>query len=110
MEGNHVRWADSWEFRVGFNAREGLVLHDLRFLEHTQRTARANATNTQHNEHATHELATRNVIFRASMCEMTVPYGDPRPQHYRKNAFDAGEYLFLFISILICFCLLLLFV
>lgn len=33
----------------------------------------------------------RKVIFRASLCEMTVPYGDPRSQHVRKNAFDAGK-------------------
>lgn len=92
VKGNHVSWADSWEFRVGFNAREGLVLHDLSFIEHARpRNANANASAAQR-VNATHELVRRNVIFRASMAEMTVPYGDPRQQHYRKNAFDAGEY------------------
>lgn len=26
VEGHHVRW-QKWDFRVGFNPREGLVLH-----------------------------------------------------------------------------------
>ena len=29
--------------------------------------------------------------YRASLSEMVVPYGDPSPTHYFKNAFDAGE-------------------
>ncbi len=36
--------------------------------------------------------AVRPVIYRASMAEMVVPYGDPAPTHWRKNAFDEGEY------------------
>ena len=34
----------------------------------------------------------RSVLYRASLSEMVVPYGDPAPTHRRKNAFDAGEY------------------
>lgn len=34
----------------------------------------------------------RPIFYRASLAEMTVPYGDPSPHHYRKNAFDVGEY------------------
>ena len=34
----------------------------------------------------------RPVLYRASLSEMVVPYGDPAPTHRRKNAFDAGEY------------------
>jgi primary-amine oxidase len=34
----------------------------------------------------------RSILYRASMAEMVVPYGDPRPQHFRKNAFDLGEH------------------
>ncbi|MDQ3734552.1 MAG: tyramine oxidase, partial [Actinomycetota bacterium] len=34
----------------------------------------------------------RPVLYRASMCEMTVPYGDPSSTQARKNAFDIGEY------------------
>ena len=33
----------------------------------------------------------RSILHRASLSEMVVPYGDPSPTHYFKNAFDAGE-------------------
>ena len=33
----------------------------------------------------------RPIMHRASLSEMVVPYGDPSPTHYFKNAFDAGE-------------------
>ncbi|XNL82531.1 primary-amine oxidase [Actinomadura madurae] len=68
--GNHVRWAN-WSFRVGFTPREGLVLHQLAFRDGEKE---------------------RPVLHRASLVEMVVPYGDPSPVQYRKNAFDAGEY------------------
>ena len=32
----------------------------------------------------------RPVLYRAAL--IVVPYGDPRKDHYRKNAFDVGEY------------------
>ena len=32
------------------------------------------------------------MIYRASLAEMFIPYGDPNPTHYRKNVFDMGEY------------------
>ena len=34
----------------------------------------------------------RPVIYRASLAEMFIPYGDPNPAQYRKNVFDMGEY------------------
>ena len=34
----------------------------------------------------------RLVLYRAALLDIVVPYGDPRKDHYRKNAFDAGEY------------------
>ena len=34
----------------------------------------------------------RPVLYRAALSDMVVPYGDPSKDHYRKNAFDAGEY------------------
>jgi primary-amine oxidase len=70
VSGNHVRWAD-WSFRVGFSPREGLVLHQVKFRDGER---------------------DRSVLHRASLVEMVVPYGDPSPVQYRKNAFDAGEY------------------
>jgi primary-amine oxidase len=33
----------------------------------------------------------RSILYRASLSEMIVPYGDPSPTHYFKNAIDAGE-------------------
>ena len=34
----------------------------------------------------------RPILYRASLSEMIVPYGDPTDGHFRKNAFDVGEY------------------
>ena len=70
VEGNLVQW-QKWKFRVGFTSREGLVLHTISYTE---------------------DGVERPVLYRASICEMVVPYGDPREQYYRKNAFDIGEY------------------
>jgi primary-amine oxidase len=70
VEGNHVSW-QKWKFRVGFTAREGLVLHTISYND---------------------DGVERPILYRASICEMVVPYGDPREQYYRKNAFDIGEY------------------
>ena len=70
VEGNHVSW-QKWKFRVGFTAREGLVLHTISYTD---------------------DGLERPVLYRASICEMVVPYADPREQYYRKNAFDVGEY------------------
>ncbi|WP_067453538.1 primary-amine oxidase [Actinomadura macra] len=62
-----VEW-ENWRFRVGFDAREGLTLHQLSF-------------------------GGRPVVYRASIAEMVVPYGDPSPTRFWQNYFDAGEYL-----------------
>src|SRR5262249_44071512 len=70
VEGNRVTW-QNWSFVIGFNAREGLTLHHLTYKD--------GGTD-------------RSVLYRASLTEMVVPYGDPKPQQYRKNAFDVGEY------------------
>ncbi len=66
VTGNAVTW-QNWSFVVGFSAREGLALHDLRYAD-------------------------RPILYRASLDEMVVPYGDPSETQYRKNAFDVGEY------------------
>jgi primary-amine oxidase len=70
VDGHHVRW-QKWDLHVGFNAREGLVLHRVGYED--------NAT-------------LRPIIYRASLSEMYVPYGDPAPTHQFKNVFDMGEY------------------
>jgi len=70
VEGNEVRW-QKWRFRVGFNAREGLVLHTIGYED---------------------DGRLRPVLHRAALSEMVVPYGHPGGGHFRKNAFDVGEY------------------
>ncbi|KAF5252892.1 hypothetical protein FANTH_2216 [Fusarium anthophilum] len=65
IEGNHLTW-EKWELRVGFNYREGLTLHDVRYDG-------------------------RSLFYRLSLAEMFVPYGDPRAPYPRKAAFDLGN-------------------
>jgi primary-amine oxidase len=66
LQGHQMNW-QNWKFVIGFNAREGLTLHHIRYTD-------------------------RSLLYRASLTEMVVPYGDPRPTQARKNAFDVGEY------------------
>ena len=70
LNGHHMEW-QNWQFLIGFNAREGLTIHDVRYLDQGR---------------------SRPILYRASLTEMVVPYGDPRPTQARKNAFDVGEY------------------
>jgi len=70
VDGWEVRW-QKWRFRLGFNAREGLVLHTVGYEDRSR---------------------LRPVIHRASIAELVVPYGDPRPFQGWRNAFDIGEY------------------
>ncbi|KAL4924796.1 copper amine oxidase [Aspergillus undulatus] len=65
VNGNQVSW-QKWRFHVGFNSREGMVIHNLTYDN-------------------------RSVFYRLSMSEMTVPYGDPRAPFHRKQAFDVGD-------------------
>lgn len=66
IEGRRLTW-DKWSFVIGFNARESLTLHDIKYDG-------------------------RSVAYRASLVEMVVPYGSPDNGHFRKNVFDVGEY------------------
>lgn len=70
VEGQKLSWM-GWDLRVGFNGREGLVLHQIGYTRNGER---------------------RPVIARASLAEMVVPYGSPENAHARKNVFDIGEY------------------
>jgi len=70
VEGTQIRW-QKWKLRIGFTPREGLVIHQVTY------------------DDAGRE---RPVLYRASLCDMVVPYGDPHPYHFRKNAFDCGEF------------------
>jgi len=69
LEGHLLRW-QRWQLHVGFTPREGLVLHRVGYEDGGR---------------------LRPILYRASLSEMVVPYGDPSPMHYFKNAFDGGE-------------------
>ncbi|EKM98905.1 MULTISPECIES: primary-amine oxidase [unclassified Acidocella] len=66
LKGREISW-DKWRCVIGFNAREGLTLHDISYDG-------------------------RPIVARASIAEMVVPYGVPEGGHFRKNVFDIGEY------------------
>jgi primary-amine oxidase len=66
VQGREVAW-QKWSFRLGYNPREGLVLHSVGYDG-------------------------RPVLSRASIVEMIVPYADPKASSYHKNVFDLGEY------------------
>ena len=70
VDGHEVRW-QKWHFRVGFTPREGLVLHTITYADQGRE---------------------RPIVYRAALADMLVPYGDPRPAYFRRNAFDVGEY------------------
>jgi primary-amine oxidase len=70
VEGQLVRW-QKWRFRVGTHIRDGLILHEIGYEDQGR---------------------VRSIMHRASLSEMVVPYGDPRPGSVRRNAFDTGEY------------------
>jgi primary-amine oxidase len=70
LHGNEVRW-QKWSLRHSFHPREGLVLHAVTYEDGGR---------------------PRPILYRASLSEMVVPYGDPSPAWRWRNAFDVGEY------------------
>jgi primary-amine oxidase len=70
LDGRLLSW-QNWQLRLGFNHREGLILHQVRFSDAGR---------------------LRPVAHRLSFAEMIVPYRDPSPDHYRRTAFDIGEW------------------
>jgi primary-amine oxidase len=65
VSGRNVKW-QKWSFQLGWNQREGPVLHNVTYDG-------------------------RSLFYRVAMSEMTVPYGDPRAPFRRKQAFDLGD-------------------
>ncbi|GMG20231.1 unnamed protein product [Ambrosiozyma monospora] len=65
VTGQKIEW-QGWSFYVVPNVREGFAVYDIHFKG-------------------------RSVIYRLSLNEMTVPYGDPRAPYHRKQAFDLGD-------------------
>ena len=70
VDGNQLTW-ERWSLRIGFDAREGLVLHQVGFDDGGR---------------------TRSILHRASISEMVVPYADPHPMRFWISYFDEGEY------------------
>jgi primary-amine oxidase len=64
-----VRW-EKWHFRYGFHPREGVVLYTVGYDDGGR---------------------VRPILYRASLSEMVVPYGDPGGAWFFRNSFDAGE-------------------
>lgn len=63
--GKTISW-QKWEFKVGFNQREGMVLYDVHY-------------------------DSRPLFYRLSLSDMAIPYADPRHPFHRKQAFDLGD-------------------
>ncbi|KAK5046204.1 hypothetical protein LTR84_008661 [Exophiala bonariae] len=63
--GRTISW-QKWDFKVGFNAREGMVIYDVHYDE-------------------------QPLFHRLSLSDMVIPYADPRPPYHRKSAFDLGD-------------------
>jgi primary-amine oxidase len=70
LDGNLVQW-QNWSLRVGFNYREGMTLHEVSYTDAGR---------------------TRPIANRLSFAEMVVPYRDPSVDHFRRTAFDIGEW------------------
>jgi primary-amine oxidase len=70
LDGHALSW-QKWTMRIGFTPREGLVLHAVSYRDQGR---------------------DRPILHRASVVDMVVPYGDPRPTYFHRNAFDVGEY------------------
>ncbi|WP_375509576.1 primary-amine oxidase [uncultured Nostoc sp.] len=70
IQDNEISW-QGWKFRYLMHPRNGLMLYQV-----------------THNDGEN----IRPVLYRASLSEMVVPYGDPDPTWSFRNAFDVGEY------------------
>jgi primary-amine oxidase len=70
LDGHHIEW-QKWRMRIGFNSREGLTLHKVAYQDGDN---------------------LRPIANRMSFAEMIVPYRDASPDHYRRTAFDIGEW------------------
>ena len=71
VDGREITW-QNWHMRVGFNQREGLVLHDVGYEDD--------------------DGEVRSIINRASFPEVATPYNDPDPNQYWRLPFDVGDF------------------
>lgn len=63
--GKTISW-QKWDFKLGFNQREGMVLYDVHYDN-------------------------RPLFHRLSLSDMAIPYADPRHPFHKKQAFDLGD-------------------
>ncbi|MBN3940832.1 MAG: primary-amine oxidase [Nostoc sp.] len=70
IKDNEISW-QGWNFRYSMHPRNGLMLYQV-----------------THNDREN----IRPVLYRASLSEMVVPYGNSEPTWSFRNAFDVGEY------------------
>jgi primary-amine oxidase len=63
--GHTIAW-QKWDFKVGFNIREGMVIYDVHYDN-------------------------RPLFYRLSLSDMAIPYADPRHPFHKKQAFDLGD-------------------
>ncbi len=70
LDGTELRW-QNWTMRLGFNYREGPVIYQVGYDDHG---------------------TPRDIAYRMSFAEMVVPYRDSSFDHYRRTAFDIGEW------------------
>ncbi|WUJ70554.1 primary-amine oxidase [Kribbella soli] len=66
LDGTELRW-QNWNLRLGFNHREGPVIYQVGY-------------------------GGRDIAYRMSFAELMVPYRDASFDHYRRTAFDIGEW------------------
>lgn len=66
LDGNGLSW-QNWTLRLGFNYREGPVVYQVQY-------------------------GGRDIAYRMSFAELMVPYRDASFDHYRRTAFDIGEW------------------
>ena len=69
IEDGEVHW-QKWRFRYALHPREGVVLYTVGYEDGGK---------------------VRPVMYRGSLSEMVVPYGDPTAGWYFRNSFDVGE-------------------
>jgi primary-amine oxidase len=69
IDDGEVRW-QKWRFRYALHPREGVVLYTVGYEDGGK---------------------VRPVMYRGSLSEMVVPYGDPTGAWFFRNSFDVGE-------------------
>jgi primary-amine oxidase len=70
VDGHEVRW-QNWSFRFANHPREALVLYQVAYNDHGK---------------------VRPVLYRGSLAELVVPYGEPGEFWDWRAPFDEGEY------------------